>query len=623
MMMKEGGFTVELLLDNLRNALLKGKHGKVKDITLPDVQFIVRVAVTLSFSFLVGRVALSYSLEPAAIALITVLLMQSKANIYALPFLCFGMLSAIGTSYDYLGDMAALLLCSILFFLPWVRKFPLTLRTLVSAALMVSVKVLYYLWAGLLFLYDGMAMALDLLILITLVYVFWFFFRFVEKGMDATKNPIETVMVFSVIILLSMGGVGITQAVPVSLLYITAFLLVLVVGFGMGPAEGGLVGILAGFVIMLMTYDTPALAGILGCCGAAAGLLQGRRRLVAGICFVGLALAFGMLKGFPELYVSVYEPMIAGILFILIPGRLMDQLIRFLSMLRQDDSYYELKARRKLKEQVKDYADLFGKLALCSNSAGAYHPARDIMTQQFKGMSKAMEKMATGLSTEYQPLQAKKLRYELQTGMSNYAREGRVSGDSCLCTFISQGEYLIALSDGMGQGMRAAEESTLTVNTLSQLVKAGFEAELALRMVNSILLLKSDDEIFSTVDMGFINLYTGRAKIFKIGAAASFLKRGDGVKAIKMSALPLGIIEKVPVESISLQLRKGDELIIVSDGITEAERGSDGLEWVKNAILEIRSKDPQTMADLIINRAVQKYGLREKDDMTVIVALVK
>ena len=207
--------------------------------------------------------------------------------------------------------------------------------------------------------------------------------------------------------------------------------------------------------------------------------------------------------------------------------------------------------------------------------------------------------------------------------MASYGKEGRISGDSCLCAPVSEGEFLIALSDGMGQGLKAAEESTVTVNTLFNLVKAGFEVELALRMVNSILLQKSDDEIFSTLDMGFINLYTGRVRIFKIGAAISFIKRANGVKAIKMSALPLGIIEKVPVESISMQLKKGDELIIVSDGITEAEKGTDGLECVKSAILEIRSKDPQTMADLIINRAVQKYGLRKKDDMTVIVALVQ
>jgi stage II sporulation protein E len=625
MMKKKGGFAVELLLDNLRNAFFKGKHGKVKDITLPDKRFLIRMAVTLSLSFLAGRAGFGYSIEPVAIALITVLLLRSKANIYTLPFICIGMLSTSGTSYAYLGDIAAFLICAVLFLLPGIRKFPLVLRGLVAAAAMVSVKVLYYLWAGLLFLYDGMAMALDLLILLAFIYVFWMFFHILEKGIDTGRNPLEAVMVFSITVLLSVGGLGIMQISSISVLHIVAFLIALAVGYGMGPAEGGLVGILCGFLIMLMTYDTPALAGILGCCGAVAGLFRGKQRVVAGICYVGLALAFGMMKGFPELYISIYEPIAAAVIFILIPKRIMDQFVKLLSLLRQDDNYYELTARRKVREQVKDYAELFDKLALCSNSAvaGTYHPARDIMTQQFKGIAKSLNKMAADLSAEHQPLRVMKKRYDLQIGMASYAKEGKISGDSCLCTPINEGNFLIALSDGMGQGMRAAEESNLTVNTLYNLVKAGFEVELALRMINSILLLKSNEEIFSTVDMGFINLYTGRAKIFKIGAAASFIKRGDGVKTVKMAALPLGIIERVPVESISVQLRKGDVLVVVSDGITEAERGSEGLEWVRNAILEIRSKDPQTMADLLINRAVQKYGLREKDDMTVIVAVVQ
>ncbi|MGI6734266.1 MAG: SpoIIE family protein phosphatase [Anaerovoracaceae bacterium] len=616
---------MELLLDNLRNALFKGKHGKVKDITLPDKRFLIRVTVTLSVAFLVGRASFGYSIEPVAIALVTVLLMRSKANIYTLPFICIGMLSAKGANYAYLGDMAVFLLCAILFLLPGIRKFPLILRALVASATMVSVKVLYYLWAGLLFLYDGMTMAVDLLILLAFIYIFWLFFRILDKGIDADRNPLETVMVFSIVALLSVGGTAIMEIRSVSVLHIAAFLIALVVGYGMGPSEGGLVGIICGFLIMLMTYETPALAGILGCCGAVSGLFRGKQRVMVGICYVGLALAFGMLKGFPELYISIYAPIVAAALFVLIPKRAMDQFVKLLSLLRQDDNYYELMAKRKVKEQVKEYADLFDKLALCSGSMAVegYHPARDIMTQQFKGMAKSLDKIAVNLSAEHQPLRIMKKRYDLQIGMASYAKEGKISGDSCLCTPIDEGNYLIALSDGMGQGLRAAEESNLTVNTLYNLMKAGFEVELALRMINSILLLKSNEEIFSTVDMGFINLYTGRARIFKIGAAASFIKRGDGVKIVKMAALPLGIIEKVPVESISIQLRKGDVLVLVSDGITEAERGSEGLEWVRSAILEIRSKDPQTIADLLINRAVQKYGLREKDDMTVIVAVVQ
>jgi stage II sporulation protein E len=73
---------------------------------------------------------------------------------------------------------------------------------------------------------------------------------------------------------------------------------------------------------------------------------------------------------------------------------------------------------------------------------------------------------------------------------------------------------------------------------------------------------------------------------------------------------------------LKLQARKGDEIIIVSDGITEADRADGQMEWIRETIENIRSRDPQTMSDLIINKAVERYGLKEKDDMTVITAII-
>ncbi len=614
---------MELLLDNLRSVFFKGKHGKAKQIILVDKQFVIRVAVTLSLSLIIGRAALGNSIEPVSLAFITVLLVRGKANIYALPFIGIGMLSVIKSSYNYTGDLSALLICSVAFLLPGVRKFPLSLKTLIAGALMICSKVAYYLWSGSLYLYNGGNMAMDLLLLFASVYIFWVFFRLLDQGAETCSNPLEAVMATVAIILIASGNLAFIHVGPVSVLHVIAFLITLTVGYCMGAAEGGLAGILGGFIVMLLTLETPALAGILGSCGAVGGLFHGNRRWMAGISFAGTALIFGVLKGFPGMYVSIYEPIAAAVIFSLIPARVMEFPVRFLSLLKKDDNFYELTARKKVKEQIKEYADLFNKLALTSGSMGEYQPARDILARQFKGMARALDKMAAEVSSQNPPLQPKNKRYELQIGMASYAKEGKISGDSCLYTPVNEGEYLIALSDGMGQGVRAAEESSLTVNTLYNLVKAGFDVELALRMVNSILLQKSNDEIFSTLDMGFINLYTGRIKIFKIGASAGFIKRGDTVKAIKIPALPMGIIEKIPMESISMQLKKGDEFIIVSDGITDAERLADGLEWVENVIEEIKSRDPQTMADLIISRAVQKYGLREKDDMTVIVVLVK
>ncbi|GAB1477402.1 hypothetical protein MASR2M70_22400 [Bacillota bacterium] len=612
---------MELLLDNLRNAIFKGKHGKIKDFALPDKRLLISIAITVIFSVLAGRSAYLNSMEAVSLALITVLVSESKAHIYALPFICLGMLGA-GIGYDYAGDITALIICGFALLLPPVRRFPLALKALMAGAILVCIKALYYLGTGLLFLYDSSAIAMDLLILFGAVYVLNSQIYIIEAGPEADKCSIDPITIMSVVILFLVGGLGIPTIGQISVLNVFAFLIVLTTGYCMGSGAGGLAGIVCGFLVVLMNYETPALAGILGCCGAAAGFFMGKHRLLTGVCFAGIALLFGILKGFPGLYISIYEPLIAAMIFVLAPPKIMDLLARSLSWAKRDDSYAELAAGRKVKEQIKEYADLFAGLAL-SSSMRAYYPARDILAQQFKGMARALEKISKEITPGYRTVVPQKPRYSLNTAVASYAKEGRISGDSSLCTHINGGEFLLALSDGMGQGLRAAEESNFTVNSIYSLVRAGFEVELALRMVNSILLQKSNDEILSTLDMGLINLYTGRAKIYKIGAAAGFVKRGDSVKVIKMPALPLGIIEKLPVESISMQLKKEDMLIIVSDGVAEAERGALGPDWVKEVIQNVKSKDPHTMADLIINRAVQKYGLREKDDMTVLAALVK
>lgn len=614
---------MELLLDNLKNAILRGKHAKAKALDIPDKRLLIRIAILGGLSFLVGRVALCYSLEPIAVAYMTALLARSKANLYTMPLVVLGLVSSVGKSYQYLEPLIALGLCTFLFFLLGTKRLSMIHRALLATGTYVGTKVVYYLLSGLLFLYDGATVALEVGLLFAFLYVFWSFFGRLEEGFQTKGDPMETLTVLSIVIMVTISGIGAYAIGPVYLLHLAAFLLALVMGHQLGPATGGMIGLLTGFFAMMAAYETPAFLGILGVCGLIAGLLAGQRRLVAGICFSGVALSFGLLRGTPDLYFSFLEPLLVSAFYSILPQGWIDRLSQWLSIVKQDDTYYELAGRKRVREQLQGYQDVFEQLALSCNAAGAYHPTRDIIAQQFKGMARAVEHMGKDLAQQAEPFIPQKPKFNLGLGVSTYAKEGRVSGDSYLCKGVRDGEFMIALSDGMGKGYRAAEESNLTVQTLYRLLKAGFEAELALKMINSILLLRSTDEIFSTVDMGCINLYTGRAKFFKIGAAASFIKRGNEVKAIKVSSLPMGIIERVPAESINLQLRKGDQMVIVSDGITEADRGEKGIEWIKETIREIRSKDPQTMADLILNRAIQRYGIKEKDDMTIITVNVQ
>ena len=210
------------------------------------------------------------------------------------------------------------------------------------------------------------------------------------------------------------------------------------------------------------------------------------------------------------------------------------------------------------------------------------------------------------------------VRYRSEPAWAGYAGEQGVSGDSVLWEELPDGNFVIVLSDGMGKGRTAAAESSLAVTTVIQLLKAGLDAELVLKLLNSILLLNAEKEVFSTIDLGILNQKTGKMKFYKIGAAPTFIKRQNKqVESLNVSALPMGIVEGIHIDYVETSLSPGDQVILISDGVTDSKREDAEMKWLTETIMGIRSKDPQTMCDLIMNRAVENYGLREKDDLTV------
>ena len=68
----------------------------------------------------------------------------------------------------------------------------------------------------------------------------------------------------------------------------------------------------------------------------------------------------------------------------------------------------------------------------------------------------------------------------------------------------------------MGNGVRARTESSAALSMLEQLLQSGIDERLAVKSVNSILLLRSPDEMFATVDLALIDLYTAHATMLKI-----------------------------------------------------------------------------------------------------------
>jgi stage II sporulation protein E len=210
--------------------------------------------------------------------------------------------------------------------------------------------------------------------------------------------------------------------------------------------------------------------------------------------------------------------------------------------------------------------------------------------------------------------------YSMATAVSKMSKE-EISGDSHIFGNINDGRYLLAVSDGMGSGSRAALESNTTILLLEKFIEAGFDRNTALKAINSVLVLRSSEECFATIDMGVIDLYSGIGEFIKIGSAPTFIKSGMEVEVIKSTSIPVGILDEINIESQIISFKNGDMIVMVTDGIVDSNRDMSE-RWITKALKEYNSGNPKDVADYIISKAKSNYGDKIEDDMTVIVSKI-
>ena len=190
-----------------------------------------------------------------------------------------------------------------------------------------------------------------------------------------------------------------------------------------------------------------------------------------------------------------------------------------------------------------------------------------------------------------------------------------VCGDTSSSFRGLSSKYILALSDGMGTGDAAGKDSATVIKFLEKLLQAGFDKESALKLLNSALLIKNENESFATVDIASISLVNGKTEFIKAGAAPSFIKSNIGVYQLGCSSLPAGVLSGSYFEKTKCKLNDGDMLIMISDGINSADE-----KLIIKTINEYNGNEPQELAALLLDAA---SGISEvSDDMTVLVGKV-
>ncbi len=210
--------------------------------------------------------------------------------------------------------------------------------------------------------------------------------------------------------------------------------------------------------------------------------------------------------------------------------------------------------------------------------------------------------------------------FRLLSGLAKVTKENeRISGDNYSIHQINTGRIVCSLSDGMGSGEEAYEESETVVDLMEQFLEAGFTKEAAIQMVNGYLISRTEDQVISTADICDIDLYDGVCDFMKLGASTSFIKRDNGVEIVPSQSLPLGVFHQLDLESVSKKLYDGDYVIMMTDGVVDRILETDPEEELKELIQNIQSVNPNEMAKQILYQILASYPESIHDDMTVIV----
>jgi sigma-B regulation protein RsbU (phosphoserine phosphatase) len=186
-------------------------------------------------------------------------------------------------------------------------------------------------------------------------------------------------------------------------------------------------------------------------------------------------------------------------------------------------------------------------------------------------------------------------------GFSAMARG--VGGDFYVFRELGPGRWFIALCDVSGKGISAALVTAMLsgmINSFDFRAGVGGFVERLNRTFNETFV----QERFLTGMFLELDIPSGRLRLFDMGHSHGALFRGGRLQTLRSRAenVPIGVSQELRPQAASLKLRKGDILLLFSDGLVDQtdERGAsyplsrlqgllgspEGLEQLKIRLLE-------------------------------------
>jgi serine phosphatase RsbU (regulator of sigma subunit)/anti-sigma regulatory factor (Ser/Thr protein kinase) len=198
-----------------------------------------------------------------------------------------------------------------------------------------------------------------------------------------------------------------------------------------------------------------------------------------------------------------------------------------------------------------------------------------------------------------------------------------VGGDFYDCFFIDEEHLCFSVGDVSDKGVASALFMAMTKTMLKSRAKSDLSTASIVTHANDELSVNNDACMFVTLYLGILNLSTGELLSTNAGHNPPLIKRADGsVEWLERRDGPVvGAMDGMSFKEGSVKLSAGDELLLYTDGVTEAKNEQNEL-FSDDRLFQLFTESAAMTAEEridVVKKAVYAFegNAPRADDITV------
>ena len=200
-----------------------------------------------------------------------------------------------------------------------------------------------------------------------------------------------------------------------------------------------------------------------------------------------------------------------------------------------------------------------------------------------------------------------------------------MGGDYFFYEKMRDGRVIFGIADASGKGLPAAMNIMRFAGEVKLRVATSPTLKSAVSSLNRFILDNAEECMFITACFGVLDAESHLLTLANAGHPHPLLRR-RGVSPVKdisssQRCFPLGISDTMEVHPVSLSISPGDQILLYTDGVSEAMNPANELFGTERlaAAIENAPEGLHDMINTVVDEVTRfRHGRANSDDMTIL-----